>query len=76
MSPALEKLHLSVPEGFLLWVIVHHCLAKLPGVISAAEKDARSVGEGEFVRCGNIKNVLFWCVTHSAACMINCVIST
>lgn len=54
---------------------MRHCLARLPGDIPAAGKEARSVGEGNFVSRGNEKNVLFECVTHAAACMINCAIS-
>lgn len=49
-----------------------HCLARLPGDTPAAEKEARSVGEGNLVPCGNEKTVLFYYVTHAVACMINC----
>ena len=48
-----------MPQCFLLGVIVHHCLVRLPGDIPAAEKEAGLVGEGNFVPCGNEKNVLF-----------------
>lgn len=54
---------------------MRHCLARLPGDIPAAGEEAGSVGEGNLVSCGNEKNVLFWCVTHAVACMINCAIS-
>lgn len=52
-----------------------HCLARLPGDIPAAEKENGSVGEGNFVLCGNQKNVLFSYVTYVVARMINCAIS-
>lgn len=52
-----------------------HCLSRLPGDIPAAEKEAMSVGEGNFVPCGNEKNVLFCTVTNVVACMINDAIS-
>lgn len=62
-------------QCFLLWVIVCHCLARLPGDIRAVEKEVRSVREGNFVLCGNEKNVLFSYVTHAVACVINWAIS-